>query len=338
MNKNKTQFFKKILLFIFASSLVVLAATVFLFTRNFGKEISHIYGVSFSKKYAEELELDWKKTYLAILDDLNVSHLRLAAYWDEIEPVQNTYDFAWLDWQIEQASTRNRKIVLAIGRRLPRWPECHDPDWLGALTEQKQQEKLFAYLEKIVNRYKNEPTVIAWQVENEPLFDYFGICPKSNIELLRQEVEEVRKLDDRPIIITDSGELNEWRRAATSGDILGITMYRIVWNPYLGFWDYFFVPPSAYTYKARFAVPGSKNENAVIVSELQMEPWTLGKKMTELTFEEQRQSFDVDQFKKNVAYFEKTGFTQAYLWGAEYWYWLYEKGESELWSQAKKLW
>ena len=43
------------------------------------------YGMSFNVPYAQELGLDWKETYLAILDDLGVKKLRLAGQWNLIK-------------------------------------------------------------------------------------------------------------------------------------------------------------------------------------------------------------------------------------------------------------
>ena len=43
------------------------------------------FGATFSKKFCDELGLNWKETYISILDDLKVRYLRLPAYWDEIE-------------------------------------------------------------------------------------------------------------------------------------------------------------------------------------------------------------------------------------------------------------
>ncbi|MBU4205155.1 hypothetical protein KKH26_03220 [Patescibacteria group bacterium] len=40
------------------------------------------YGVTFSQKQAMALGLDWKKTYIAMLDELGVKKLRLSAYWE----------------------------------------------------------------------------------------------------------------------------------------------------------------------------------------------------------------------------------------------------------------
>ena len=73
--------------------------------------------------------LDWKETYLALLDDLKVKNLKIAAHWDLIEPQDGVYDFADLDWQLEQARLHNAKVMLAIGMKTPRWPECHVPEW-----------------------------------------------------------------------------------------------------------------------------------------------------------------------------------------------------------------
>jgi len=42
-------------------------------------------GVTFSWKYSEELGLDWREVYTAMLDDLGVRKVRLPAYWDHIE-------------------------------------------------------------------------------------------------------------------------------------------------------------------------------------------------------------------------------------------------------------
>ncbi len=71
---------------------------------------------------------DPKIVYKETLDDLNVKNLRLIAYWDEIEPKPGKYDFTNLDWQIEEAQKRNVRAILAVEYRLPRWPECHEPE------------------------------------------------------------------------------------------------------------------------------------------------------------------------------------------------------------------
>ena len=85
------------------------------------------YGMSFNTMYATELGLDWIETYDAIIDDLGVRHLRLAAHWPMIEPEKNEYNWVELDYQLAKAEASGTEVILAVGRRLPRWPECHVP-------------------------------------------------------------------------------------------------------------------------------------------------------------------------------------------------------------------
>ena len=92
------------------------------------------YGVTFSAPYAREIGINWKKAYRALLDDLKVRHLRLPAYWSEIELKRNRFVWDELDFQIEEAAKRHADIIVGVGRRLPRWPECHTPEWAKALS------------------------------------------------------------------------------------------------------------------------------------------------------------------------------------------------------------
>ena len=306
---------------------------------DFSKNKETVFGVTFSKKYAEELKLNWQEAYLAILQDLKVDHVRLVAYWDEIEKEPDQYIFNDLDWQVRQASDRGVKIIMVLGRRTPRWPECHDPNWLKGLDQSEVISRQMNFINKTVERYQNNSMLEAWQVENEPLLTLFGQCPAPSLPLLKQEVALVKSLDVKhPIIVTDSGELSTWQTAASVPDILGTTLYRIVWNKYMGFLDYFFVPSAYYHVKADLTKFFHKNLKDIIVVEMQMEPWTYNRSMIELTQAEQEKSFNLERFRNNVIYAQKTGFSKIYFWGVEYWYWLKQNNRPEIWNQAKSLW
>ena len=71
--------------------------------------------------------------------------------------------------------------------------------------------------------------------------------------------------------------------------------------------------------------------------ELAAEPW--GAEQTwELSLEEQLKLMDVEEFERSIDYARRTGFSEAYLWGAEWWYWLKTKYNNEsMWEEAKKL-
>src|SRR3990167_1992502 len=121
--------------------LAVINGWIFLFFFDYGNGKPVTWGVTFSDKYARDLELDWHKTYLAMLDDLRVTNVRLIAYWDEIEKAPDVFTYDDLDWQVAEANKRGVKIILVVGRRTPRWPECHDPSWLKPLAPLAVQEQ-----------------------------------------------------------------------------------------------------------------------------------------------------------------------------------------------------
>ena len=294
------------------------------------------WGITFSKKYATELGLDWKEAYDAILNDLNVDYIRIPVYWDDIEERRSSIDLTDYRYMLREAERHEVDVIVAIGERLPRWPECHIPAWAKALSPQEREQALFSMIEVVVKSLTEYQHISHWQVENEPLVEWFGICDAPDFEKVKREIEFVRTLDDKPIIVTDSGELSLWRAAARlEADVLGITTYRVIWNKYLKFIRYPF-PPSFYRMKARLAgIPWS----SVISVELQAEPWIPGTKgLVETSLEIQYRSMSLKQFRSNINYAKSLEVSQVYLWGAEWWYWLKIHNNDTIWNEAKKLW
>lgn len=288
-------------------------------------------GATFSKPYAEELGLDWQEAYIASLDELGVRRYRLPAYWTDLERVRDKVDFTVIDWQVEEARKRGAEVILAIGRKLPRWPECHAPEWTKRLTEEETREELMAMLEATVRHFKDEPTVVMWQVENEPFFD-FGDCPPADRKLLQREIALVRSIDDRPIMITESGELSTWVRAAGLADVLGISTYREVWTRYIGYF-YWPIAPSYYASRARTILP---LVDRIIVSEMQAEPWSQGP-IVDFSIDRQRELMNPEKLRSNLSFVRRIGFSEAYLWGIEWWYWMREHGYPEIWDEGRRV-
>jgi hypothetical protein len=293
------------------------------------------WGVAYSKYFTEKMGLDWKETYLAILDDLKPQSLRLPIYWFDIEPQSGVYNFADYDWLVGEAQKRNVKLILVLGRKMPRWPECHLPDWAASLSQDSQQMRLLKTIPQIVEHYKNLDNLYLWQVENEPFLP-FGECPLSGADFLEKEISAVRLADSKhPILITDSGELGLWLSAAKRADIFGTTMYRIIWKKYLGYFKYP-LPPQFFWLKANL-IHLFYPRKPIIVSELQAEPWSQ-KMPYETSLAEQFKSMSFEQFKENITYAKQVGFPEVYFWGAEWWYWLkIKQNHPEFWIEAKKI-
>ncbi len=291
-------------------------------------------GVTFSHRHAQSLGLDWKETYLAILDDLKVSDIRLPVYWDLVEKEEGIYDFSDVDWQIEEAEKRNVKIVLVVGQKVPRWPECHIPEW-AKNNDLKREEALKKMVSITVNRYKENPAISHWQAENEP-FLKFGVCPLIDAELLDQEIAIIKNIDNtRPIIVTDSGELSLWIQAAKRADIFGTTMYFDVYSEKVGHFKYP-IGPNFFKFKY-WLIKKFANQNDVIIAELQGEPW-LDEWVAGAPLEKQLKAMDAERLKKNIEFAKKTGFNKAYLWGVEWWYWLKtQKDHPDVWDEAREI-
>src|SRR3989344_4702950 len=130
---------------IFIVFAVVILGCLFFLSLDNSASNEPIYGVSFSRFHTDELELDWKETYLAILNDLGVRNFRFSAQWPLTESEDGKYNFEELDFQIKEAQKMGASVVLAVGRRLPGWPECHEPEWLkaesGKLKGESEQKK-----------------------------------------------------------------------------------------------------------------------------------------------------------------------------------------------------
>lgn len=315
--------------------LIAVFLWVALLHQDFSRGQKPAVGVTFSQPHARWLGLDWRAVYLDILDNLRVRNLRLIAAWNQIEKAPGRYDFSDLDWQVSEARKRDAKILLVVGRRAPRWPECHIPDWAKNLSEQEQQEKALQFLEAVAAHYKEEQSIFMWQLDNEPFVEWFGECPLPDPKFIAREIKLVKMLDSRPVLITDSGELSWWTQAARAGDYFGTTMYRTVWGPMFGYLNYdYLLPPAFYTLRARFnGLPPER----VIISELQAEAW-LPRGDQNISLQEQRKSMSAKKLRANLDFARRTGFSTAYLWGAEYWYWLKERGDDSLLQAGKEIW
>ena len=312
-----------------------------LFLLSFRKIPSQLtYGVSFSRFHSDELQLDWKKVYLALLDDLKVRDLRLSAHWPNTEPADGEFNFSELDFQIREAQKRGASVIFAVGRRLPGWPECHDPDWINGKDINFRNKKLLEYIRTVVNRYKGFDNIKYWQVENEPYFTMFSRagCGSFDENFLKEEIELVRQLDPgRPILLTDSGEWGAWYKAYKNGDVFGTTMYLYVYFKQGGISEPIRYPliPAFYRIKQNIirTILGKKPS---LVIELPVEPWLL-QPIVDAPIKDQLERMGLDKFNEMIRFSSKTGFDTFYLWGAEWWYWMRDHDHPEFWERARAL-
>lgn len=288
------------------------------------------WGVTFSPRYARLLGLDAGEAYHWMLGDLDVKRLRFPLYWDEVEKTPGVYDFSDAEWYLWDAASRGVDVTLVVGQRAPRWPECHIPAWVSN-NASGRHAALLAYVAAATERFKDHPAVVRWQVENEPFFTLFGVCPPTDTDVLDAEVALARGTG-KPVQLTASGELESWIPSGRRADVLGVSLYRTSWDQWMGHVQYP-VPAAFYRLRSWLVRPFA---DTAVISELQAEPW-----FPDLAFVTDqamgRELFSAEDLRANAAYARRTGFPEAYFWGAEWWYFMKQHGFPEYWDAAREI-
>jgi len=314
--------------------LILIGQTIFNKVYPFPSQLK--IGITFSPKYAANLKLDWKDTYIKVLHNLKVKNLRIPTYWDLLEAKKDLFDPTPVDFMVDEASKSGADLIMVLGERQPRWPECHIPIWAKNLTVLDRQHRILEFIERVVNRYKNNPAIIAWQIENEPLLASFGTgCDKPDDKFLKSEIKLVKGLSSQTIILTDSGELGNWVVPMQLSDIFGTTLYRDVYNSFLGYTT-FPLLPYFYNLKSNLVrnLFAQSNKKTIII-ELQAEPWSPSNNLFETPINKQVELFPLEKFKQNITFAKNTGFEEDYLWGVEWWFFMAQNGHPEYLDFAK---
>jgi len=294
-------------------------------------------GVSFIPDYAESFGLNPQQTMDAMIKDLGVKNIRLVSYWSDVEPKKGVYDFSQLDWEFAKADVAGVKVSLAIGLRQPRWPECHPPDWVQADSNNEAQwyPELQAYMTQVINRYKNNPALDSYQLENEYFLSAFGQCKDFSRDRLVSEYNLVKSLDPKhTLIINRSNNALGLPIGQPTPDEFGVSVYKRVWDATITH-RYFEYPFPAWFYAFLGGAGKILTGKDLIIHELQAEPWPPSGNIKDNTTAELNKSLDANRLKERFSYGEGTGIRTIYLWGAEDWYYMkVKRNDPSLWNVA----
>jgi len=292
------------------------------------------FGFTFSQVYCRELGLDPATILSRALKDFPFKSVRLCAYWNQLEPEPHLFDFTELDRFIKKASRAGVDITLAIGRKVPRWPEYHEPEWALKKGEQFLTERALFYIEQTVKHYRSQRAIRSWQIENEPFWSFGHSEYPITEEYVRQATALVRELDpDREIIITDTSEFSDWEKAASYADQIGINIYPASYDEHLYRYQYPGIDVSSLTRKI------TNIDKPVLVAELQAEPWgpATSTHLPLMERQEREKSMSPQRFKNNLTRIAGLDLNPVWLWGVEWWYWLVEQGDHSMLDAAAEL-
>lgn len=269
---------------------------------------------------------------MALLD-VGIRRFRLMSYWDLHEPEPGTYDFEDLDAQINIIRAHGGSISLCIGIRQPRWPESHLPQWALELPAPERTAAYLRYHQAVIERYKDEPILQSWQLENEFWNRGFGMNNEFSRSRLRQEFSMLRTAAPAAPVIMSLGNTVGLPLGAPKPDLFGTTLYLIQYEK----GRYTRTKYGPWYFKLRRNLVRLFGRRDLIIHELQAEPW--GPQANwEMSDEEQNKSMNADQLERAVRFGRDTGMTYMDLWGGEWWYWRsVSRSDDSLLERIRKL-
>lgn len=198
-------------------------------------------GISFRPLQAEALGLDPRATLQELLGH-PFQMIRLAAYWDRLEPEAGRFCADDLDWQLADAEQAGKQVIMCVGAvKAFGYPELFVPEHHldvplreGSLVEPATHPALLdaatAFVTRVVRRYRDRSVIVAWQVEHEAV-DPLGMEHSWRLAtpFVRREVEAVRRADpSRPIMMNGflptslPVRVQQWWRTRYQGDSLSV--------------------------------------------------------------------------------------------------------------------
>jgi hypothetical protein len=190
----------------------------------------------------------------------------------------------------------------------------------------------------VVNRYKNNPALESYQLENEFYLNAFGQCNNFDRTRLATELALVKKLDpSRPVIMSRSNNYAGFSLKQPLPDVVGISIYRHVWSGPIR--HYLTYPFPSWYYAFLAGAEKILTGKPSIVHELQAEPWPPdGQGILNTSLAEQNKTFNAQTLKSTVHFGQQTGVKDVDLWGAEYWYYRAQVlHDPSVWNAARQV-
>ena len=150
--------------------------------------------------YPEQWDASLLEQDLDTIVELGCNVIRIAEFsWHLMEKQEGQYDFSFFDRVIEKAKERNLKVIMGTPTAtIPAWLAKKHPDILSEFESGKKRAfggrhvycfnspHMYAYSEKIirelVEHYKDEESIVAWQIDNEIGHEGSDVCYCENCQ------------------------------------------------------------------------------------------------------------------------------------------------------------
>jgi hypothetical protein len=275
------------------------------------------FGATFSTKQAEHLGLNPETALENLCQSINLDSIRLCAYWDLIEEDRGELIIEWLNKMINICDQSDVEVVLAIGRKVPRWPEYHEPEWFHKLSEDEQNLAHRAFLTRMSEIYKSDDRIGSFQIENEPFFSFGHRESQYDIGFIKNLIREFTIELDKPVITTAPIHKFSLITERYAANKIGLNYYPTVFNDQFSKYLSFSWPIWLYKLRSKL-LTWIDSDLEFFVAELQAEPWGPGTDL-ESNRNEWQKSITPGKLLKNFESMKSAGFKEIWFWGVEWW-------------------
>lgn len=162
--------------------------------------------------YPEQWDFELLEQDLDTILELGCNVIRIGEFsWHMMEKEEGCYDFSFFDHVIERAKAKGLKVIMGTPTAtIPAWLAKKEPSILSEFENGQKRSfggrhvycfhssVMYRYSEKIicklVEHYKDEPAIVAWQIDNELGHEgsdvcYCEQCQKAFQEYLREKFQ-----------------------------------------------------------------------------------------------------------------------------------------------------
>lgn len=162
-------------------------------TKWFNDKDLTLTGVYYYPEHWDESQ--WERDFRQ-MHELGFEFTHFAEFaWAQLEPEEGRYDFTWLDKAVELAAKYDLKVVMCTSTATPpvwlsrKYPEVliryedgairdHGSRQHASFTSEVYRELAYRMIEELARHYGDDPRIIGWQLDNEPMVQY-DFSPKA---------------------------------------------------------------------------------------------------------------------------------------------------------------
>ena len=156
-------------------------------TKWFNDKDLTLTGVYYYPEHWDESQ--WERDFRQ-MHELGFEFTHFAEFaWAQLEPEEGRYDFTWLDKAVELAAKYDLKVVMCTSTATPpvwlsrKYPEVliryedgairdHGSRQHASFTSEVYRELAYRMIEELARHYGDDPRIIGWQLDNEPMVQY----------------------------------------------------------------------------------------------------------------------------------------------------------------------